>query len=428
MCGRQALFANDDAIASAAGVPLNRWKTTTNSSYTDKGSTAANTSYTDKGSQGRSPSHRYRKSFNNGPMRRMPVLTAERSSKSGSATRYLSLMQWGIHTDAEHKRLTINARDDTLKSNGFGLWNSLKNTQRCLIPVQGYFEWLDSAGDKAPHFITLPSFTLPRSFSPDSSECELDADLSSSIMWLAGLYQTPAQDSLLKVPAFVIATIASKGSNIEWLHDRMPVIFKTEEDRDAWLDPNVPFSSVSHLMKPYEGDLQCWQVHPFMNKIANDTFECIVPVEQKSGTLFQFFKKSDGAHIKKQDAKVEAEEPFPSEFGYSPSLYTAALDNKTSSKVHKDAESAVKMEPTVKMESAVKMEASVHGHGAKRKFVDSIGPSTETPAKKNTSPASKSATSAKNKKTAIKSISSGKEAVIPADGNASKITNYFRKK
>ncbi|KAJ3244813.1 hypothetical protein HDU78_010403 [Chytriomyces hyalinus] len=405
MCGRQALFANDEAIASAAGVPLDRWTTnaTTSASYT-----------ADKGSQGRSPNQRYRKSFNNGPMRRMPVLTAGRSIKAESATRFLSLMQWGIFTDAAHKRLTINARDDTLKSNGFGLWNSLKNTQRCLIPVQGYFEWLDSAGDKEPHFITLPSFTLPKSFSSDSSEN--DMNLNSSIMWLAGLYQTPAQDSLLKIPAFVIATIASKGSNIEWLHDRMPVIFKTEEDRDAWLDPNVPFSSVSHLMKPFDGDLQCWQVHPFMNKIANDTFECIVPVEQKSGTLFQFFKKSDPTI--KQDVKSETEEPLSSMFSFSPSLDTAAQDNNTTSKIHKHAE------------LAVKTESSVHGHhGSKRKFVDSFGHSTaEAPAKKNASPASKTATGAKSKKAAIKSIHHGKEAVIAPDGNASKITSYFRKK
>ncbi|KAI8841943.1 hypothetical protein BJ741DRAFT_529262 [Chytriomyces cf. hyalinus JEL632] len=393
MCGRQALFANDEAIASAARVPLDRWA--------PNATTSAR--YTDKGSQGRSPSQRYRKSFNNGPMRRMPVLTAGRSNKADSATRFLTLMQWGIFTDAAHKRLTINARDDTLKSNGFGLWNSLKNTQRCLIPVQGYFEWLDSAGDKEPHFITLPSFTLPKSFSSDSSEP--DMNLNSSIMWLAGLYQTPAQDSLLKVPAFVIATIASKGSNIEWLHDRMPVIFNTDEDRDAWLDPDIPFSSVSHLMKPFDGNLQCWQVHPFMNKIANDTFECIVPVEQKSGTLFQFFKKSDGTH-----AKSETEEPLSSEFSCSPSSDT----NNTTSKIHKHAE------------SVVKLESSVHGHhGSKRKFVDSFGHSTEVPVKKNASPASKTV---KSKKATIKSINYGKEAVIPPVGDASKITDYFRKK
>lgn len=66
-------------------------------------------------------------------------------------------MRWGIvphfnkHDDNHLK--TINARGENLTDGAPGLWSSLKAKKRCIVPAQGYYEWLKkSPSEKVPHF------------------------------------------------------------------------------------------------------------------------------------------------------------------------------------------------------------------------------------------------------------------------------------
>ena len=69
--------------------------------------------------------------------------------------------------------MTTNARSDALLSNK--LWVSLIHSKRCLIPVQGYFEWINGIGnDKIPYY-----------FSSKQNE----------LLWLAGLYQDSVNEN-----------------------------------------------------------------------------------------------------------------------------------------------------------------------------------------------------------------------------------------
>ena len=76
-------------------------------------------------------------------------------------TRYkLQAMKWGLvpfwtkrNPDYGSVMKTINARDDSLASNG-GMWNTMKQKKRCIVVAQGFYEWLKKNGgkEKIPHY------------------------------------------------------------------------------------------------------------------------------------------------------------------------------------------------------------------------------------------------------------------------------------
>lgn len=76
-------------------------------------------------------------------------------------TRYkLQAMKWGLvpfwtkrNPDYGSVMKTINARDDSLATNG-GMWNTMKQKKRCVVVAQGFYEWLKRNGgkEKIPHF------------------------------------------------------------------------------------------------------------------------------------------------------------------------------------------------------------------------------------------------------------------------------------
>ena len=72
----------------------------------------------------------------------------------------LQAMKWGLipfwtkrNPDYGSVMKTINARDDSLASRG-GMWNTMKQKKRCIVVVQGFYEWLKKNGgkEKIPHF------------------------------------------------------------------------------------------------------------------------------------------------------------------------------------------------------------------------------------------------------------------------------------
>ncbi len=123
---------------------------------------------------------------------------------------------WGLiphWSKGKPKRPLINARLETAAaSSAFRMaWQS----QRCVVPVSGFFEWSDVSGQRRPYFI--PS--------------EREGDL----LWLAGLasYYFPTPDSERRY-SYAVLTENSTGSLVEPYHDRMPVTLAPAQI-DAWL-------------------------------------------------------------------------------------------------------------------------------------------------------------------------------------------------
>lgn len=90
-------------------------------------------------------------SYNIAPRTYSPVIRRQGSEL------ILHSMRWGVvphYSKHEDKSLsTINAKGEHLTEGTSALWNGLKGKKRCVVPVQGYYEWLKkSPTDKVPHF------------------------------------------------------------------------------------------------------------------------------------------------------------------------------------------------------------------------------------------------------------------------------------
>ncbi|KAI8807857.1 hypothetical protein BJ742DRAFT_678550, partial [Cladochytrium replicatum] len=239
----------------------------------------------------------YRKSYNIGPARNNPVLLSTRAKTGGNrrsvithpiqdhlsqlATTHpngtvLFTMTWGFvpfwtkETPNYNNYLnTINARDDSLLENK-PLWNRAKQSQRCVVVVQGFFEWLKKGKERLAYYFHPPD--------------------PSSLLFLAGLWDScslpSSTDTLF---SYSIVTV-SASKIVSFLHDRMPAILHSKVDVDRWLDPDVPFDSVKHLLRPTEDNLVATRVGSFVNKIGNDSELCVTPFQEGGkGSLMAFF-------------------------------------------------------------------------------------------------------------------------------------------
>ena len=149
----------------------------------------------------------------------------------------------------------INARAETVPEKPS--FKSAFKSRRCLIPVDGFYEW--KKGDK----FKVPYFIFHRSERPLS---------------LAGLWETWKDKDEKPLHTFTIITTEAN-ELLRELHDRMPVIIPPEK-REPWLDPATTDSDeIVDLLKPYdESGLDFHEVSRIVNSPQNNTPECIAPV------------------------------------------------------------------------------------------------------------------------------------------------------
>ena len=119
-------------------------------------------------------------------------------------------------------------------------------------------------------------------------------------------------------------TIITTSSNpyLQFLHERMPVILEPgSEAMKTWLDPSRTTWSkdLQAVLRPYEGELECYAVPKEVGKVGNNSPDFIVPVASKENknNIANFFanakeKKTEPAAAEKQaptqKPKVEEDE------------------------------------------------------------------------------------------------------------------------
>jgi putative SOS response-associated peptidase YedK len=163
-----------------------------------------------------------------------PIVTA------GQPDRF-QLFRWGLipHFMADYDKAmtlrtqTLNCISEEMHEKP-SFRDALKNGQRCLIPVTGFFEWrwLDDAGTvKIPYYVT---FRDPQ------------------IRSLAGLYsrwKDPRTGSYYY--SYTVLTTAAN-TILSYVHNhkqRMPVFIAREDER-AWLNRDLPQRDVQELCRP----------------------------------------------------------------------------------------------------------------------------------------------------------------------------------
>src|SRR5436190_13942625 len=155
---------------------------------------------------------------------------------SASGGRELTLARWGLipawAKDPKIGYSTINARADSVATKP--AFRTAFKKRRCLVPVDGYFEWISEEKKKLPILYEQPEH---QPFA------------------LAGLWESwRGADAEGAVETFTIVTTTANDLAGR-VHDRMPVILDPA-DYDVWLDPEKgEMADLEYLLRPYEGEL-----------------------------------------------------------------------------------------------------------------------------------------------------------------------------
>jgi hypothetical protein len=96
-------------------------------------------------------------------------------------------------------------------------------------------------------------------------------------------------------PLFTYTIITTESNQqLSFLHDRMPVILDNGSDAiRTWLDPNRTewSNDLQSLLKPYDGELECYQVSKDVGKVGNNSPSFLVPINsaENKSNIANFF-------------------------------------------------------------------------------------------------------------------------------------------
>lgn len=161
----------------------------------------------------------------------------------------------------------------------------MKQRKRCVVLVEGFYEWLHRGREKVPHYVKRKD---------------------GGMMCLAGLWDCvryPGEGGKEGEKVYTY-TIVTKSSNkqLAFLHDRMPVLLQPGgEEMWRWLDPGRGWGDdVAQCLKGWEGELEVFEVDRGVGKVGNDSPEFVVSVGKGKGKIEGFFGGRKGERGKKE--------------------------------------------------------------------------------------------------------------------------------
>lgn len=187
--------------------------------------------------------------YNVAPGTHVPVLL-RREEASGVT---LEELWWGYHPHWAGKDAPtpINAKAEGVASSRY--YANAFSRHRCVVPADGWYEWLNVNGRKQPHFI-----------------CREDRQL----IWLAGIWSTRPDGE----PGLALITHDARGPARE-VHSRMPLALDDGCLAD-WLDPQITQrDTIRTLSRPVPADrITHWPVSTEVNRVGNDHAELVAPI------------------------------------------------------------------------------------------------------------------------------------------------------
>jgi putative SOS response-associated peptidase YedK len=209
----------------------------------------------------------------------------------------INMMTWGLipaYTVVSHKPdhfALFNKRIDTLSKPGY--FRKLVERNRCVVILDGFFEWKAFIGSKykQPYYC-----------------CFGDNPLQ-----IAGIFEISKKidlnDAVIDFATFSILT-GEPSSKFSALHNREPVLL-THEQVIRWLDlsQNVDTLLADLTCNPLNSqldlntDLQFYPVTPKMSAPHYQGSDCAVHLEPASGRLMSFLKPVDELNFTDSDRK-----------------------------------------------------------------------------------------------------------------------------
>ncbi|HCX32690.1 MAG TPA: DUF159 family protein [Rhodocyclaceae bacterium] len=195
-----------------------------------------------------------RAGWNIAPGRTILAILGPGDARTASGLAWGFVPRWARDPDGVKP---INARADTAFAKP--MFREAIRRRRCLIPVDGFYEWKREGGTKLPYY-----FRLAR----------------AEPFALGGLWEVRAErggeGGVLRTCA-----ILTTGANelMAPVHDRMPVIVPPEAQA-LWLSADAQGErELAPLLAPFDAArMRCWRVGRRVNDAANDGEDLVQPL------------------------------------------------------------------------------------------------------------------------------------------------------
>lgn len=216
----------------------------------------------------------YVPNYNVAPTAMIATVVSRHAEPDDEPTRRVRLMRWGLvppwakagpdgRPEGKGPQL-INARADRVTTSP--AFRSSAKHKRCLVPMDGFYEWRDEPDRPAGKKARKTPFYVHRR---DGGMLFM-AGLWSSWKNPSGRSANPAESPLLSC---TIITTAAVGE-LAGIHDRMPLIVP-ENQWDAWLDPDAPPDPRLLADPPDVGGIELRGVSTLVNSVRNNGPELI---------------------------------------------------------------------------------------------------------------------------------------------------------
>lgn len=241
----------------------------------------------------------HRSSYNISPTNIAPTY---RLQKDGAVLEYMS---WGLvpfwtrQKSGMTQYKTFNARKETVLE-GARMWKTSAKHHRCVVPMDGYYEWLHkSVGvgkkvDKIPYYIKRKD---------------------NKLMFMAGLWSSAYLEDVGKdMLTFTIVT-GPAPKKMGWLHHRMPIVLEPGTRAwSEWLSKDETIGKEALQIHDHD-ELEWFEVSKDVGKTTNNGPQLVKPLK-KTGSIAGFFDKVKTEKVKpekkpekeQEEKKVKKEE------------------------------------------------------------------------------------------------------------------------
>ncbi|WP_232701353.1 SOS response-associated peptidase [Halobacterium wangiae] len=204
----------------------------------------------------------YERTYNAAPSEDLPVVLDDEPERL-TAARWGLVPSWSDGPGGDPD--PINARAETLSENRY--FREAYRERRCLVPVDGFYEWVETADGKQPHYVSRADgrpFLLAglwETWTPEQKQTGL------------GEFDSGGPSKAAEtVRSFTVVTTEPNDFLAEY-HHRMALLLDRERG-ERWLTADDP----SDLLAPSGMELRAWPVSRAVNDPSNDRPELVESV------------------------------------------------------------------------------------------------------------------------------------------------------